>query len=175
MQTQLSGKLSEADLNDVRRMLRSKMYWPKLLAKNWYGLLLLGVVLWATVAAAVGATHPNWGGIGAIWLVMAGIVVWAFYSSRKSIQKESARLNGTLPDRVTLDQSGVRLDLPAGATAFHPWQSFDRWREGERVILLDKQDGTFLMLSVADVPALERESIRQFLRSSIRPTVAATS
>lgn len=37
MQTQFSGKLTEADLNDVRRMLRSKMYWPKLLAKNWYG------------------------------------------------------------------------------------------------------------------------------------------
>jgi hypothetical protein len=174
MQTQFSGKLTEADLNDVRRMLRSKMYWPKLLAKNWYGVLLLGAVLWATVAAATGATHPNWDGIALIWLVIAGIVAWAFYSSRKSIQKESARLNGTLPDTVIFDQNGIRLELPAGAKAYHPWQSFDHWREGERVILLDKQDGTFIMLSVAEIPAPERESVRQFLRGSIRPTMAAT-
>ena len=68
--------------------------------------------------------------------------------SKNPIQRESARLNGTLPDTVIFDQNGVRFELPAGAKAYHPWQSFDHWREGERVILLDKQDGTFIMLSV---------------------------
>lgn len=102
-----------------------------------------------------------------------GIVTWAFYSSKRAVVKETARLSATLPERMTLDQTGVKLELPAGVNAFHPWHSFNRWREGERVILLDKQDGTFLMLSVAELSALERQSIRQFLSGSIQPTAAA--
>lgn len=151
-------------------MLRSRMYWPKLLAKNWYGVLLLGAVLWATIAGATGGTHPNWVGLAVVWLVIAGISAWAYYSSKRSKVKEFSRLNAKLPDTLILDQNDVRLELPAGVKAFHPWQGFDGWREGERIILLDKQDGTTLMFSAAQVPPLERESIRQLLRGRIRPT-----
>src|SRR5512146_430386 len=147
MQTQFSGKLTEPDLNDVRRMVRSKMYWPKLLATNWYGVLLLCALAWATVASLLGH-DSNWRALGLVWVVVGGIVGWAFYSAKKSMAKESAQLNTTLPDRVTIENGGVRLELPAGATAFHPWQSFGGWREGQRVILLEKSDHSFIMIPV---------------------------
>jgi hypothetical protein len=165
--TQFSGKLTQPDLNDLRRMLRPKMYWPKLLLKNLYGLLLLCAVIWATVAGLIGATHPNWGAVGCIWLVIAGIVAWAFWSSKKSMAKEAAQLNATLPDTLIFESSGVKLKLSAGATAFHPWQSFCGWREGERVILLDKHDNTFLIVPVAAMSGIERDSFRQFLHGTI--------
>jgi YcxB-like protein len=173
MQTHFSGKLTEPDFKDVRRMVRSKMYWPKLLAANWYGVLLLCALAWATVAGLVGRNDPNWKALGIFWVVIAGIIGWAFYSTKKSIAKESAQLNATLPDGVTIENGGVKLELPAGATAFHPWQSFRGWREGQRVILLDKTDQSFIMVPVAELPEIDRESLRQFLRGAISSSPVA--
>ena len=66
-----NGKLSKEDLNEVRRFVRPKMYWPKLIASNLYGFLLLGAIAWATVDALGGKTHPNWTTLGG-WPIQAG-------------------------------------------------------------------------------------------------------
>ena len=132
------GKLTEADLEDVRRLVRSKWYWPKLLASNWYGVLLLCAVIWATVEGLLGATHPDWRGIGILWAVILGIVGWVFYRTKKGMAKEFSQLNTTLPDWVSLVDDGVKLNGPQGATAFQPWNNYKGWREGKRVMLLDR-------------------------------------
>jgi hypothetical protein len=118
MQTRFTAKLTEPELDDVRRMGRSKTYWPKLLAKNWYGVGIICVMTWATISGLTGRTHPNWRGIAVIWLVLAGIVGWVFYSAKKSMAKGSARLNAALPDTLTIDNSGVKLEFPAGPPHF---------------------------------------------------------
>lgn len=175
MQKRFNGKLTELELKDVQRILRTKTYWPKMLLRNWYGLLLFCAVVSATIAGMIGTTRPNWTAVGVIWLVIIGILAWSAYRSRKSFAAQSARLNSTLPTTLEFESRGVHLELPEGATAFHPWQSFSGWREGERVILLDKRDKTFLMVSITELPEIERDSLRRLLRSSIAPETAITS
>lgn len=169
MQTQFSGNLTEEDLKDVARMVRPGMYWPKLLLKNWYGILLFCALTWATVAGLIGTIHPNWRGVGTIWLVIVAGVAWSFYSTRKSEAKRFAQMNARLPITLILENGGVKLEFPVGATAFHPWPSFAGWREGKRVIVLQKENKTSLMLPVSALPEIERQSLRQFLRGSIPP------
>jgi|SRR5579884_1185019 len=164
---QISGKLTEADLDDVRRITRSKFYWLKVLAVNWYGIVLLGAIVGATVAALMGKTHPNWTGLGVLWLVIAAIVVWISYRTKKSSIKGLAALNATRPDWISLEDSGVKTNGPNGATTFQPWSSFKGWRESKRTLLLDMQNDSFMLLSIAEFPASERQGIRQLLDSHI--------
>jgi hypothetical protein len=77
-----SGKLSKEDLSDVRRLVRPKSYWPKLILANLYGVLLLGAIAWATVAALMGKTRPNWTALAVIWLVIFTIFGWSFYAQK---------------------------------------------------------------------------------------------
>jgi hypothetical protein len=171
---QFRGKLTESGLNDVRQVVRSKWYWLKFLAVNWYGIILLVTVIWGTIAGLVGTTNPNWLGLGILWVVIIAIAAWAFYSSKRSMAKEFSELSASLPDWITLAEDGIKLNGPNAATSFQPWGNFKGWREGKRVMLLDSQVGGFLMVPVAELSALERESLRQFLRLHIA-TVTARS
>jgi hypothetical protein len=164
----LSGKLSEADLVDVRRIVRPKMYWPKLILANWYGVLLLGVFAWATIAGLAGKTQPNWTGLVAIWGVIISIFAWNFYRTKQSMAREFQQLNAGLPDWLALENSGVKSEGPNGAAAFQPWPNFKGWREGSRVILLDLDSDAFMILPVAERLSAERDSIRQLLISRFK-------
>jgi hypothetical protein len=166
----LSGKITEQDLRDVRSTTRSKWYWPKLLAANWYGLTILGIVIWATIAGLIGSIHPNWREVGILWLVVLGLLGWTFFRTKSAMAKQFRKLNATLPDWITLADNGVQLDGPNGAKIFNPWSAFSGWREGKQVILLDMTGGGFLILRLEDKPEIERESVRQFLRSHLLPT-----
>lgn len=168
-QVHLAGKITEQDLADVRSITRSKWYWPKLLAANWYGLGVLGIVLWATVAGLVGSIHPNWRGLGILWLVLLSLFGWAFFSTRRAMSKEFRNLNAALPDWITLADDGVQLDGPNGAKIFNPWSAFTGWREGKRVFLLETGGERFLILRLEDKPEIERESVKQFLHSHLLP------
>jgi hypothetical protein len=171
---QFRGKLTDEDLNDLRRVVRSKMYWPKLFVANWYGLMLLCVVLWATIAGLLGATHPNWSAVGVLWVVLLGLFTWAFYSVKRKMAKEFLQLNATLPDWISLVDDGTKLNGPNGATGFWPWNNFKGWRERKRVMLLDMQTGAFVILPVGELSDPERQPIRQFLRLHI-PSASATA
>ena len=163
-----TGKLTEADLNDVGKMARSNMYWPKLLAANWYGLALLLAVIWATILGLLGRTKPNWTEVALIWAVVAAIVGWAVYSTKRARARELTQLNATLPDHISLTTDGIKLDGPNGATGFLPWRTFKGWREGLRIVLVDKSEGNrFVMLPVAQLSEIERQSIRHFLQSHV--------
>jgi hypothetical protein len=70
---QFSGKLTQADLNDVGKMTRSRAYWLKLLLANWYGIGLIIAISWAMIAGLMGQTKPNRGGMAIIWVVTIGI------------------------------------------------------------------------------------------------------
>jgi hypothetical protein len=172
---QFSGKLTEQDLKDVQRVARSKMYWPKLFLANWYGVTLLGILLWATFAGLFGAIHPNWSAIGGMWVVFLSLFAWAFYSTKRKTSKELLQLNATQPDWINLAEDGAKLSGPNGAAGFWPWNNFKAWREGKRVMLLDMPSGAFVILSIGDLSDGERESIRQFLRSHVASASATAA
>ena len=159
----LTGKVTEADMNELRRMVRSKMYWPKFLLANWYGIALLAIVLWATIAGAAGATKPNWKAVGIIWLVLGVIFAWSFYRARTTSRREFSRLNAGLADWITIANEGITFDGPNGAKSFQPWGSFRSWRPGQRVFLVDRSQDGFVILPVADLSDVQRQSLRQLL------------
>jgi len=167
---QFTGKLTEADLNDVRKMTLSWTYWPKLMLANWYGIGLIVAIIWATISALLGHTEPNWPALGLIWLVIVGIVLWAVYSTKRTQAKELTQLNATLPDHLNFTNDGMKFDGPDGASAFLPWRSFKGWREGRRVMLVDQCEGNrVVILPVAQLSEIERQPIRQFLKACIPP------
>lgn len=160
---QLSGKLSEEDFTEARRLSRAKRHWLKTLAVNWYGILLLCAIAWSTAAGLMGATHPNWLGVGVLWAVLIAIVGYVFYKRKGAIERQFSRVSAALPDWITVLKDGVKLDGPGGATLFQPWSNFQGCREGKRVMLLYTRNGSTIILPIAELPEMERESIRQML------------
>ena len=165
---QFQGKITEADLNDVRKMTVSKMYWPRLLLANWYGLALILALIGATISGFFNATNPNWRFITISWAVVGGIGLWVVYSTKRTMAREFSQLNATLPDHLNLTTDGVKIDGPNGASAFLPWQTFKGWREGRRVVLIDLSQGnSVVILPVAQLSEIERLSIRRYLQSYV--------
>jgi hypothetical protein len=167
---EFSGKLTKEDLDDLAVLLRPKGYWFSFLSEAWHGATLFGLIVWATVLAFLGRTSPHWPGLGVIWLVIAGIVVWTAYSVRRDRQRDLTRLNATLPDRVQLTSEGIRWAPSSGGLTSLPWGELGGWRERGRVIALDNVGGAAaVFFSVAEMPELERQRLRDFLRSQVPP------
>jgi hypothetical protein len=164
----VTGKLTEAELNEVRKIVRPRMYWPKLILRNLYGFAFLVAVLWATIAAMVRNTNVNWQTLGLIWAAIAAIFAWSIYSTKRSSRKEFATLNAALPDWITMASDGLRFDGPAGNTAFQPWANFAGLREGKSVFIVDRAiDDGFVMLPTASLEAEDRNRILQTLKAQI--------
>jgi hypothetical protein len=123
----------------------------------------------------LGQTKPNWGAVAVIWAVLVGIVLWSYYSTHRKQARELTQLNATLADNIILTNDGVKFDGPDGATGFLPWRNFKGWREGERVLLIDKCEGnSSVMIPIAHLSEIERLPVRQFLQSHIPPVPVAT-
>jgi hypothetical protein len=167
---QFTGKVNESDLSDVVRMTRSKMYWFKLLLANWYGAGIILAITWVTVAGFLGQEKPNWRALGVVWIVIAGIIMWSVFDTKRKQVRELAKLNATLADQIVLTSDGVKLNGPDGASAFLPWRNFKSWREGKRAMLLGQaQENQFVILPIGELSEIQREPVRQFLRSHIAP------
>ena len=162
------GKITQEDLVDIRRIVRSKMYWPKLILANWYGVLLLCAVVWGTIEGLLGNTHLNWAAVIVIWGVISTIFGWSFYRVHKSERRDFQQLNAGLPDWLAIEEQGIKSDGPNGASGFRPWSNFKGWREGRRVILLDLTNDGFVILPVAEQSETERNSTRRLLGSHIQ-------
>jgi MFS family permease len=168
---QFQGKITEADLNDVRTMNLSKIYWPRLLLANWYGLALILAILWATISGLLGKTNPNWRAVFLIWVLVGAIVIWSIYRTKREQSRELAELNATLPDQIEVTNAGVKWEGPNGRTGFVPCDNFKGWREGKRVMLVDERQGNrFVMLPISQLSEAERVPIRNSLQSHISPT-----
>jgi hypothetical protein len=165
---QFSGKLTEAELNDVRKLLRPRLYWLRWAGSNWYGLSITLVLVWATILGFVGRTKPNWGAVALIWAVLGGIVVFVWYKTWRKQGRELEKINVALPDQINLATDGVKLAGPNGASSFMPWTNFDSYREGQRVIVINQGIGRQLvMLPLGQHSEVGRAAIRQMLQSHI--------
>src|ERR1700743_3200735 len=162
---QIAGKMTPEEIREAGGMVRSKWYWPKLLARNFYGILLLVAILWATILGLTGKTHPNWTAMAMIWLVIFGLFGWGFLKTKKGKSQQLEQVNNSLPDWIILENDGVRLEGPNGTTAFQPWRNFKSWQQGKRVVVLALLNGGVMFLPITNSGQSEQQAIFQQLSS----------
>lgn len=167
---EFSGKLTDDDWKDVGVITRPKLYWLRLALVNWYGIGIIGLVVWATIAGLTGDAAPNWVGMGIIWIVIVALFAWSTFRVKRQRVREIAGMNDVLPDRIRFTSDGVAWDGPDGAAGFLPWRQFNAWREGRRVAVLDRPHAkAAVILSVASLSESDRQRVRQLLQASIAP------
>lgn len=152
-------KLSEPDLKEVQKMIGRGAYNFRVFI---YGPALL-------VLFSVGyIRRSNWTMVETLVVVYSVCLLYALYSRRQAFSQRLAKMNAMRPDRVTLTSDGVQGEGPNGAASFLPWKSFKSWREGKRVILLERTEGKQIhILPVGQLSEMDRISVRQLLQSHI--------
>ena len=167
---ELSGRVVEEDLDDVARLLRPRHYWPFFALDVWQGAAVFLLVVWITILGLLGHRNPNWTAIAVIWCVIGGIVLWSSRSVRRERRDELARINAAVPECFTLTTAGIRWTKRDGGEVLLDWSDVSGWRERGRVVAIDQPGGTpAVLVSVAHLPEMERQRLRDFLRSQIAP------
>ncbi len=164
---QIRGKLTLPEVREIVSFTRSKWYWPKLLLRNVYGLLLVIAILWGTIAKVMSGNREHWIGLSLIWLVIAAIAVWAVLSSQRTYEKAFTNLHKQLPDWLIFDDEGMRTEIKSGRITFHPWNTITAWQEGRLLIRLTMAEGGFMFIPFSDMPPTDRNNLQVILRMHI--------
>lgn len=165
---EFSGKLTAEDWKDAGAMTRSKLYWPRVVLANWYGLAAIGTLVWATIAGLLGQTQPVWTAMAIIWTVIIAIIGWSAFRVTAERAREIVRINDMRPDTIRFTSAGIAFDGPDGAVSFRPWWHFNGWREGRRVVILDRPHvQSAAIVSIASLSEMQRERVRDFLGANI--------
>jgi YcxB-like protein len=134
-------KLNDADLKEVRRMLGKWRYRYR----SFYGPILLLVFSIDFIRRPT----TDWGMVAPLAGIFFAGLLFALYLRRRTSAQRLAKANAMRPDRIMFTNDGVQSEGPNGATSLVPWRSFRNWREGKRVILLERSEGKhFLVLPV---------------------------
>jgi len=121
-------------------------------------------------SALLAQTPPNWKFVAILWGAPAAIIVLALFERKRNRARQLAQMNAIRPDVMTFTNDGLKCDGPNGATALVPWSGLKGWREGQRVLIVERTEGNrFVMLPVAQMSENDRQPIRQFLQSHIPP------
>jgi hypothetical protein len=162
-----TDKLTEADMRDVRKMTRARTYWPSMLLWG-VGMIYVTVRGWTVTATVLARTPSLWSTAAASWVAVAALILWALYNQNKARSRELVKMNMARPDQMDLTNEGLKCAGPNGAAAMFPWSNFKGWREGRRVILIERNEGNrFVILPVSALSEIDRTPIRQFLQSNI--------
>jgi hypothetical protein len=155
-------RLTEADLKDVEKMIGRRKYS--------FRVFLYGPVL--VVLFSLGyIRESNWTMVVTLVVVYCVCLLYSLFSRQQAFSKRLAKVNELRPDRVNLTTDGLQAEGPHGATSFLPWETFKSWREGKRVILLERNEGRQIhILPVGPLSETDRLPIRQFLQSHISRT-----
>ena len=167
---QLTGQLNEEELKDVGRIARSKWYWPRILLRNAYGFVFLGVLFWATIVNLLSPNHQHWHALAIFWAAVTVLISVAVFRTIKSRPKVLAKLNAGLPNWVELDAQGVHTRSSNGSTSLRPWNAFRGWRLGSCVILLYLTEVKgFVMLPLTGLPNADRMALQGVISSHLGP------
>jgi len=120
------GKLSAEEAKDVGNLVRSKWYWPKLLLRSSYGIILFAALVWGTFDKVVSGTLKLWDPLEIAWVVVAAVVIYAVVSTRREQRTELQDLNSGLPDLISLDQDGIRTEKSSGGVLLSTVEQFCR-------------------------------------------------
>jgi len=164
---QFASKLTEADLNDVRKMTRTRDYWVRIFYVTAM-VPLLGWRTWKFSSVLLSRTPPDWPPVAVLVAVFTCFIPVSVYLRRRTRSQQLTQLNRSRPDQITLTNDGIKCDGPNGATSLVPWRNFKGWRKGRRVVLVERSDGNrYVILPVAPLSDIERQPIRRFLQSQI--------
>jgi len=158
-------KLTEADLDEVRKIARPSAYWI-----FWVRVGTLPLLAWImTTKYSRRASHDSQT-VLIIWGIAAFFFLLTLYTKKRALTSKVTSMNATRTGQISLSSDGVKYDDTNGATSLMPWVYFKGWREGRRVILIDRTNGSgHVILPVAQLSELQRQPIRQFLQSHIAP------
>jgi hypothetical protein len=163
------GKLSADEVKDVGNLVRSTWYWPKLLLRSSYGIVLFAALIWGTFNKLVSGSLKRWDPLVIAWVVVAALVGYAVVSTRREQRKELQELNSGLPDVFSLDQDGIRTERSSGGYSFQPWSNFAGWRKGRAVVLLDLATTKgFMMIPFRDLSEATQVQLEQLLITNLR-------
>jgi len=163
----IRGRLTPSELKDGVGLFRPKSYWVKFAVINWYGLVLLGILIYATIVALAGFRHANWHALGMLWLIIGSILLIALYLGRSRASRALAGMNRQLAGTFQIAPDGVRGEAESGASSFLPWSTFSAWKRGKVVYALKSQSGAVTILPLDGLSGDEIEGLSAMLRSSI--------
>ncbi len=165
---QVRGKLLPIEIKEASRFVRSKWYWPRVVLRSWYGLMLLLVLAWGTIVKIVSGDREHWLGLSLVWVAVAGILVWVISSTRRSRDRAIKALNQGLPDWLVFGSDGVQGTSTDGVTSSRPWTTLSGWREGASLLALSlsgKQG--FVFVPLTDLLSEQRVELRKILREHL--------
>ena len=159
---QIRTNITPTEVQEAVMLSRSRRFWLKFVAANWYMSLLALGVIGADINVLVNHRTPQWGPTGILLAIATAFIYFSWYRWKTKVSKSLQTANGRI-ECLSLDPDGVRIKLDSGASTFVPWSSYSRWAEGKSIFLLVGKDG------VTIVPADEgsRESVRGLLASQI--------
>lgn len=156
-------KLTDADLKDVQRMIGRRAY-------NFKAYIYAPALLVLFSLRYLRQSSPNWTMVAALVGIYCVSLLYSLYSRQQASSKQLEKINAMRPDRVSLTNDGWQAEGPHGASSFLPWSSFKTWREGKRVILLERTEGKQVhILPAGQLSEMDRLSVRQLLQSHVTP------
>lgn len=162
------GKLLPEEIREIGTFLRSKWYWPKLLLRSWYGLLLFAALVWGTATKIIAGNREHWLALSVVWLCVAAIFIWAFFNTRRERRRDIQVLNQRLPDWLILDEQGLQTQNRDGRTSSRPWKTLTNWWEGKAVIFLALTEASsYVFLPLSDLNEIEADNLRAILHKHL--------
>ncbi len=165
---QFQGRLNEAEVREATRFVRPKGYETRMMWTYTRLALYALVVLWILFASVIKHQHIPRAVLYtriAILLIIGGL---AYYRYNRGTREAVATLDASLPDLLLLESAGVRMRGPGTAEGFQPWSSYTGFRQGEHVILLQRQEaGLYQVLPISSMSPDERAKLRGMLEGYI--------
>ena len=159
---EIRASFTTAELREVARLSRSRFFWLRFLAANWYATLLTAGLIVFVTGAIARHQQMEWRRLLIGLAVIAGLYAYAWFRYTYKFSRLAAR-SASRNRTATLDSEGIRTLAESGATSFVPWKSFDRCIEGKLIFLLKGNNAT-MAIPCDDA---NREMLRGYLRSNI--------
>jgi hypothetical protein len=167
----IRGELNEDELNDVRSLTHSRAILPSLLRPgNAMGLFLVCFIGWFLADRLLHRDFKHWMSIGGIWAAVILVAVLALRQEIKYTKRAPLQIDLATADWITVLPDGLKVDDPDGETTFNLWIGFRSWREGSRVILLERVIGPGVVtIPLSGMSDVEKENLRGMLSARINP------
>jgi hypothetical protein len=157
--------------DEAARMSRRWTYWPVFVVKNFYGIVLIALLLVGggyRLVTSLFAPTPDLPH-AAVGLLLTAIPIALFWWMRsRDIRTATEMLARINPLILTFDADGLHTLEKSGAQNFMPWAGYNAFREGKKVILLrETETQQYRVVSKQTVPPEAVEQLLSEIRSRL--------
>lgn len=162
------GKLNEAEIKEAAKLVRPRGYNARMGFSAVRLVIYAGIVLFILYASVVQHRHIPPAVIITRVFILLLILGLFYFRYQRGTRQAIAQLDAGLPDTLTLEAEGVRLHGPNGAEGYQPWTSYQGFRAGQHVVLLDRREkGLYNVLAVSNLGPAERQQLLGLLGSHL--------